>query len=347
MKNDLSIKLYQNRGLVGAVALFLLAYLLYQALHPSGFSTRVFVQNANEVAALALVGVAQTIVVLFGGLDLSVGAVMTLVNALASELLSGSPIRIAFGILICMATGAGFGFLNGLIVVYGRIQPIIATMATGAIAMGLALIIRPTPGGSVDGDFSWAMSGSLFDFAETYGLFQDGTAPWFQIIAPIPIAVIVVAILVLGVWVPFRRTIVGRTLYAIGSAEGSAYMSGLPVEKAKILAFTLSGFFAGCAGLYLAIQTSSGNADIVQAGTYTLNSIAAVVLGGTSLLGGVGGAIGSVIGACLLRLISFYFRIFDIEPLLQPLIEGVILLSAVSLGAIHVVRVKNRLELFK
>ena len=81
--------------------------------------------------------------------------------------------------------------------------------------------------------------------------------------------------------------------------------------------------------------------------TSAVISIAAVVLGGTSLLGGVGGAIGSVIGACLLRLISFYFRIFDIEPLLQPLIEGVILLSAVSLGAIHVLRVKNRLELFK
>ncbi len=347
MKNDLRIRLNQNRGLVGAVVLFLVAYLFYHTQHPSGFTERVFVQNANEIAALALVAVAQTIVVLSGGLDLSVGAVMTLVNAIASEFLSGSPIRIAVGVMICLATGAGFGFLNGIIVVYGRIQPIIATMATGAIAIGLALIIRPAPGGSVDGDLSWAMTNSLFDFAETYGFFHDGTAPWFQVIAPIPMAFVVVLVLVLGVWVPFRRTVVGRTLYAIGSAEGSAYMSGLPIEKARILAFTLSGFFAGCAGLYLAIQTSSGNADIVQAGTYTLNSIAAVVLGGTSLLGGVGGAIGSVIGACLLRLISFYFRILDIEPLLQPLIEGVILLSAVSLGAIHVLRVKNRLELFK
>ena len=139
----------------------------------------------------------------------------------------------------------------------------------------------------------------------------------------------------------------GRTVYAIGSAEGAAFMSGLPIDRAKIAAFTLGGFFAACGGLYLAIQTSSGNADIQQAGAYTLNSIAAVVLGGTSLLGGVGGAIASLVGAGILRVISFYFRILDIDPLLQPLIEGMVLLVAVSFGAIRTIRVKNKLDLFR
>ena len=99
--------------------------------------------------------------------------------------------------------------------------------------------------------------------------------------------------------------------------------------------------------LFLAIQTSSGNADIPQAGAYTLNSIASVVIGGTSLLGGSGGAIGSVFGAMILRVISFFFRIFDIAPLLQPLFEGIILLAAVSIGSLRVLRVKNTLELFR
>ena len=94
-------------------------------------------------------------------------------------------------------------------------------------------------------------------------------------------------------------------------------------------------------------QTGSGNADIPQAGAYTLNSIAAVVLGGISLLGGVGTVIGALIGALILRAISFYFRILSIDPLLQPLVEGVVLLAAVSLGAIRTLRVKNRLELFR
>jgi len=149
------------------------------------------------------------------------------------------------------------------------------------------------------------------------------------------------------VWVPFRRSLTGRTVYAIGSAEGAAYMSGLPVARAKIIAFTLAGFFAGCGGLFLAIQTASGNADINQAGAYTLNSIAAVVIGGTSLMGGIGGAVGSMIGALVLKVISFYFRILSIDPLLQSLVEGIVLLSAVSLGALRTMRVKNRLDLFR
>ena len=139
---------------------------------------------------------------------------------------------------------------------------------------------------------------------------------------PIPVPLLILVGVALLVWIPFRRSVTGRTVYAIGSAEGAAYMSGLPIARAKIAAFTLAGFFAACGGLYLAIQTSSGNADVTQAGAYTLNSIAAVVLGGTSLLGGIGGAIGSLVGAMILRVISFYFRILAIDPLLQPLIEG-------------------------
>ena len=128
-------------------------------------------------------------------------------------------------------------------------------------------------------------------------IFDDGAAGWFAPFAWIPVPFVLLVLIALLVWVPFRRSVTGRAVYAVGSAEGAAYMSGLPIARAKIAAFTLGGFFAGCGGLFLAIQTSSGNADIPQAGAYTLNSIAAVVIGGTSLLGGSGGAIGSIFGA--------------------------------------------------
>jgi ribose transport system permease protein len=239
------------------------------------------------------------------------------------------------------------GLFNGVIVVYGRIQPIIATLATGAIYIGIALFLRPQPGGKIDEDLNWALTNSLGDFASTVHIFNDGAAPWFAPFAWIPMPFVLLALVALLVWAPFRRSITGRTVYAIGSAEGAAYMSGLAINRAKIVAFTLGGFFAACGGLFLAIQTSSGNADIPQAGTYTLNSIASVVIGGTSLLGGTGGAIGSIFGAMTLRVISFFFRIFDIAPLLQPLFEGIILLAAVSIGALRVLRVKNTLELFR
>jgi ribose transport system permease protein len=233
------------------------------------------------------------------------------------------------------------------VVVYGRIQPIIATLATSAIYMGLALILRPTPGGKVHEDLSWALTSDVREFAATFGLFDDGEAAWLQPIAWIPVPLILMVLIILFVWIPFTRSVTGRTVYAIGSSEGAAYMSGLPINRAKLTAFTLAGLFAGLGGLFLALQTSSGNADIPQAGAYTLNSIAAVVIGGTSLLGGTGSAIGSMIGAMVLRTISFNFRIFDVAPLLQPLFEGFVLLAAVSLGGLKLLRLKNKLEVFR
>ncbi len=338
--------LRQNRAFVGALAMLAVLYIVYNFMHPRGFSTAVLVQNANEAVAIAFVAMAQTLPVLLGGLDLSVGAVMTLAACVASVLVNGSPAEILFGMAATLFVGAAFGFMNGLIIVYGRLQPIIATLATGAIAIGLALFIRPKPGGDVDGDLNWALTNSLWDFVDTYQLF-DPDAAWFAPVAWIPVPLILLFGMAAIVWIPFKKSVTGRTVYAIGSAEGAAYMSGLPIDRARIAAFTLGGFLAACGGLYLAIQTSSGNADVMQAGTYTLNSIAAVVLGGTSLLGGAGGAIGSLVGALILRVISFYFRIVSIDPLLQPLIEGLVLLAAVSLGAIRTLRVKNRLELFR
>jgi ribose transport system permease protein len=365
---DLVIRLRQNIGLVTAVGLFCVVYLFYHLAHPKGFSSAVFVQNADEVFTLAMVAMAQTLPVLAAGLDLSVGAVMTMVGCIASYLLSGvaTPVEftlggtqhvlavmpggiagIVIGVLVCLIAGTLAGFLNGCVVVYGRIQPIIATLATGAIYIGIALFLRPTPGGKIDDDLNWAFTNSLQDFASTVHIFDDGNAPWFAPFGTIPVPFILIIAIALLVWAPFRRSVTGRSVYAVGSAEGAAYMSGLHIDRAKLAAFTLAGFFAGCGGLFLAIQTSSGNADIPQAGTYTLNSIAAVVIGGTSLLGGTGSAIGSIFGALILRVISFFFRIFDIAPLLQPLFEGIILLAAVSIGALRVLRVKNTLELFR
>ncbi|MDN3278195.1 ABC transporter permease [Frankia sp. RB7] len=368
MLDDVAIRVRQNIGIVTAVLLFSILYLLYNLSHPKGFSSAVLVQNGDEIFALAMLAMAQTVPVLASGLDLSVGAVMTMVGCFASYLLTGvgAPLHldifglhlglgtfpggmggILLGIVICLATGALAGFVNGCVVVYGRIQPIIATLATGAIYIGIALFLRPTPGGKIDEDLNWALTNSLGDFAQTIHIFDDGAAPWFAPVAWIPVPFVLLVLIALLVWVPFRRSVIGRAVYAVGSAEGAAYMSGLPIDRAKIAAFTLAGFFAGCGGLFLAIQTSSGNADIPQAGAYTLNSIASVVIGGTSLLGGTGSAIGSIFGAMVLRVISFFFRIFDIAPLLQPLFEGLILLAAVSIGALGVLRVKNTLELFR
>jgi len=352
---DIRLRLSQSVGFWVAVLLFAVLYTLYSTLHPKGWSVDVFVQNSNESFALIMVSMAQTVPVLTGGIDLSVGPMMTLTNCLASNLVSGSPGQIVLGIALCLLAGALAGFINGAIVVYGRIQPIIATLATGAVYVGVSLFLRPSPGGKIDDNLSWVATNAMSEMDTTYGWFPNGAPGWFAHgVGLLPVPILLILLIVFGVWVPFRNTVTGRGCYAIGSSEGAAYMSGLNVAASKLAAYTIGGLFAGFGGLYLAIQTGSGNADISQSGGYTLNSIAAVVIGGTSLFGGSGGAIGSVFGALVLRAISFCFRVFDTNgpvgflanPLLQPIFEGLILLLAVSLGAARVFRVKNRLSLF-
>ncbi|GAB4394863.1 MAG: ABC transporter permease [Kiloniellaceae bacterium] len=323
---DLKLRLAQSQGLIIAVVVFVLMFTLYIANHPAGLTVPVVTTAANKAVLLALVSMAQTLPVLTGGLDLSVGMVFVMTNCLASTLVSGSPLEVALGIVVVLLAGAAAGFVNGAIVVYGRLQPIITTLATGAVYYGIALLLRPVPGGEVQEDLADFMTWTVFD--------------------TVPTSLLLLLAVVLLVWLPFRNSVVGRGCYAVGSAEGAAYMSGLPVGRSRLTAFTLSGLLAGIAGLMLTFVTFSGEASAPIGGTYTLNSIAAVVIGGTSLYGGAGGAIGSIFGAFILRTIDDLLFVFDLPPLWQPLFQGVVLLGAVSLGAARVFRIRNRLELF-
>jgi len=349
---DLRLRLRQNQGLLIALALFVLLYGAYSLAHPTGFSATLIGQNANESLVLVAAAMAQTFPVLTGGLDLSVGAIITLVNCVGSHVLAGSAVQNALGVLLCLAVGTAAGFCNGCLVVYGRLQPIIATLASATIFAGIALFLRPTPGGQVDDHLAFA---ATFDLNEL--LSALGAAPLRGPLAflgdtPSPL---IWMLLVAAIWSYYRRTRYGLGAYAVGASQEAAFMSGVRIQRVKLVAYTLSGLFAAVGGLYLTLQTNSGSADIPQSGAYTLNSIASVVIGGTSLYGGVGGAIGSLFGALVLRSIAFNFRVLDetsslgffANPLYQPLFEGLILLGAVCAGALWVLRVKNKLEVFR
>jgi ribose transport system permease protein len=153
-------------------------------------------------------------------------------------------------------------------------------------------------------------------------------------------------VIVLVIWLPFSRSATGRAAYAVGSSEVAAYMSGVPVRRAKFAAYTLSGLLASIGGLYVTFFTYTGEAAYASGNAYTLFSIAAVVLGGVSLFGGTGSAIGAIFGALAFRTIGDLLFVFDFDPLWQPLFQGVVLMIAVSLGAFALFRVKNRLEWF-
>jgi|ERR1700674_367316 len=322
---DARLRLAQNTGPLLALGVFVAMFGLFLYEHPRQISVNVLTTASNKAVVLALVAMAQTVPVLTRGLDLSVGSVMTMATCISSVLVNGSPGHIAFGVVVVLLAGLAAGAVNGAIVVIGRIQPIIATLATGAVYFGIALLLRPSPGGDVSEGLSNALTYATFGIPTTF--------------------LLLVGVLVF-LWLPFRRSIVGRGCYAAGSAEGAAYMSGVAVGRSKIVAYMFAGLLSALAGLLLSLVALSGEASAPQGGAYTLNSIAAVVVGGSSLFGGSGGMVGSVIGAFVLRTIGDLLFVFDAPPLWQPLFEGVILLGAVSLGASRVLRIKNRLELF-
>ena len=325
-RGDWPFWLREQRGTLLALAAFLLMFTIYAANHPAGLNANVANTAANKGVLLAIVAMAQTLVVLTSGIDLSVGMVLVLANCLASTIVVGSPLQVALGVLGVLATGALCGAINALIVVVGRLQPIVTTIATGAVYYGIALALRRVPGGDIDGTLGDALTGKLWDW--------------------LPASLVLLLALVLLVWLPYRRSELGRAAYAIGSAEVAAYMSGVPIRRAKFMAYTLSGLLAAVAGLFITCITSSGEASAANGNTYTLYSIAAVVLGGVSLFGGSGSAIGAIFGALMFRTIGDLLFVFDLEPLWQPLFQGVVLSAAVCLGALRLLRVRNQLDLY-
>jgi len=316
----------ENRGTLLAVAIFVAIFIIYTANHPAGLTANVAQTAANKGVLLAFVAMAQTLVVITAGIDLSVGMIFILTNCLASWLVLGTPGETALGVVAVLLCGLLCGALNGAIVIFGRLQPIVATIATGAIYFGIALMLRPFPGGSVNEDLADALTGKLFGI--------------------IPSSLVVLALVVLVVWVPFSRSLYGRTAYAAGSSEAAAYMSGIPIGRSKFLAYPLAGLLASIGGLFLTFFTYTGEAAFASGNAYTLFSIAAVVLGGVSLFGGRGSVIGAIFGALAFRTIGDLLFVFDFDPLWQPLFQGVVLLVAVSLGAFGLFRVRNRLEWF-
>jgi ribose transport system permease protein len=290
----------------------------------------------NSGLTLAAASMGQTLVVLTGGIDLSIGPMVSLTNSIASEVTDKESPQTSMILAgaAALAVGSLGGFINGALVAYGRLQPIIVTLATGSIWTGIALYIRPSPGGFIPLEFSNLLAGTAFPEPVPLPL----GLTWSM---PIPKAAFVLLGLVIF-WVFFRHSRLATRIYAVGSSEGAAYLSGINVQRAKLAAYTLAGFAAGCAGLINSAQTATGNA--LSGTIFTLNSIAAVVLGGAALAGGAGSYLGTLAGAYVIAIIPSVLQFYGVSSFYKDLVQGSILLFAVALGAIGLLRVRSRLD---
>lgn len=302
-------RLTQNVGLALAALMLVAIIVIYCAIYyaqqqtwPGNFE---LTSTVNNTMPLVFAGMAQTLVVLTRGIDLSVGGVIDLTNALAAITLGGSPVQMVAWSAVILLVGAACGLINGLLVARGRLQPILVTLATLSIFQGVAIRVLPQPGGQVPPDYTAVLAN------------QNA-----------PVSLIYVLGLML-LWLAFRRTRVGVSIYAIGNDESSAEAHGIAVRRTKVLAYVLGGMLSATAGLFLAATATAG--DATTGNGFTLTSIVAVVLGGVSLFGGRGSGIGAMLGAFVINMIVNILFFAHIDPLYQAFYEGVFLVVAVLL----------------
>jgi ribose transport system permease protein len=285
---------------------------------------------AIDTLPLAFAAMGQAIVIISGGIDLSIGAMMSLVNVLAAkymvtslgdETVGSSPTPGSFEraivvALLLIAFGFLAGALTGVIIHVTKIADIIVTLAMLFVWAGAALAVLEVPGG-----------GTAIEFQNLVTV-DTVLSPW------IPKALVILLVAYALFWLTIRRRRPGLALYAIGSRRPAAYLSGVNVPLTRVFAYALAGAFAALGGL--ALTAASGIGDPRAGEIYTLNSVAAVVLGGVSLLGGVGGLIGPVIAAFVLTLVKTILIIKGVDQNWAQVIQGVLIVVVVMIGGLAI-----------
>ena len=297
-------------GLLG----FLLVLLVFTKFVNQNYSLNSLANSATSVLPLALAAVAQAVVVIAGGIDLSVSSQMALTSCIAATLMasySGDGTAVAI-VLLVLVLGVLVGAVNGALVVLTKVPDIIVTLATSFIWAGFALLVRPAPGGAAAGWLKDLVVGSLG-------------------IDVLPKAAVVLVIIVAVIWIPLSRSRQGLSLYAVGSNPLAAFRSGVAINRTKLLSYMITGLIAAFAGLSLTASTSIGSP--VPEPTYVLISIGAVVLGGVSLAGGVGGVFGPVVAVIVLQLIRDDMTFMHVDSNYGLVAQGFILIGVLMVGS--------------
>jgi ribose transport system permease protein len=291
------------------------------ALQPNMFSGDTLNNNMRVFLPIILLSVGQAIVILGGGIDLSAGGIVSIVNTvLATQVgLQGSVESMWLWMGISLLIGVAAGAVNGFFISYLRLQPIITTYATSFIFFGLALFILPNPGGGI----------------------PLAVSTWYRVTQPLglPLAFFVIAVVLL-VWWYVRATRYGNYLFAFGGKAQAAYESAVPVQVVHFSTYLISGFMAALSGIAITMLSGSGNAEIGS--PMTLNAITAVVIGGTAMSGGLGGVAGPIMGALAIGVLQNIVSFAHIDTWWETLVKALIIIIALAApGIINLFRRKE------
>jgi len=303
--------LSHNTYVVSLVLLVVVLAINY-AFQNNVLELRIINNNLRTLLPLIILAVGQSIVVIGGGVDLSVGTMVSMINTLLVTWITpeSSAGDVALALLLACGAGVLAGAVNGIAVAYLRLQPIVTTYATSFIFSGIALWVLPRPGGSLPTDMVRFYRSLPFE---------------------IPLGFYVIVILIVF-WRLLRNTRYAQYLYAVGSSSEAAYSTGVPVTLVRVSTYVWSGLFAALAAIALTLSTGSGQANLGDA--MTLNSVVAVVLGGTGLSGGQGGIAGAIIGVLTLGVIRNIIFFAEVPTWFQTLINALVILAALAAPAL-------------
>lgn len=315
--NNLTNRFFSRNPYILSLVLLVLMVIINRALQDNVFEIGPLNGNLRVFTPAILMAIGQTFVIIAGGVDLSIGSIVSMGTAiLATQITSdATPDVIIRALVLVFAAGVLAGSLNGFGVTALRLQPIVTTYATSFIFAGVALRILPQPGGRLPRELTTFWRNPL-QVTETFA---------------IPTSIIAIAIVIL-LWVILTKTRYRQYLYATGSNADAAYSTGVRVNRIKFSTYIFSALFATLAALALTLGSGTGNP---RAGDQmTLSSVVAVVLGGTALSGGQGGIIGSIIGALILGLIGNIISFANLDSWVRPLVDALIIIVALAIPAL-------------
>jgi ribose transport system permease protein len=300
--------LRRNRNTV-LIWLVLALVIVISALVSESFTNpRNFPNIMRQSAALMLVAIGQTIVMIAGGIDLSVGSTVSLSVIVMAALMQPTPESMIASAIVGILVGVVVGFVNGIVVTRLRLAPFMVTLATLSIVQGLALQLRQNPQATIPRDFSGPFIGELAGI-------------------PIPFLIIIGSTLV--AWVGLRYTRLGRHFYAVGSNESATRLAGLPTDRIRLLAFMLCGLLASLGGLFVAARSRAGDPFIGE--SFAFDSVTVTILGGTSLMGGSGSVWGTLAGVWILTILSNVLNLTAVPANYQFVLKGLLLVVAVMI----------------
>jgi ribose transport system permease protein len=297
------------------LAVLLAALLLATKLIQPGFGASGLDSLARAALPFALATVGMAIVILAGGIDLSIAAMMAVASVTGAVLMQGATdaqsVAVVLGVLLL---GLAMGAINGFLITVSKVPDIVVTLAMLFVWQGVALLILNAPGGAA--------------------------APWLRALSTgtilgLPRAVVFLAVVTALIWLPIRRSRLGLRLYAIGSDPLAAFRSGVPVGQTRVIAYALCGLFAALGGLSVSMGTGIGEPI---PGPYLLASVAAVVLGGVVLGGGRGGLLGPILAVFILRTVRMDLTLLSVDPNVAAIVEGTIMVAVVMFGAVLATR---------